>query len=323
MVLKRLRADWREDTEKAVGGMKSEEALQGMDRRAWRWLFFGDSTVMRLFSYSRLANDLVSQGGRRVQLLHGDRFICDTRESRRCANQHIFGLTTARVWSPPRFELGEGPIKFGLTHPHCQDCSGCHSLFLLCRPRRQSTERFSPAEAQVSYGGYLSIEYARDVEMQSEESTTTQENIASFLARSFNSPALLSAWKPPVCIVSAGNHDVAIPHMRLSQYVENVKWYLLLLLQQCYHILWLTNTAPASNNFSQKVEQTQNWDMAVRMMLQNSTELRKKTSVIDVFEASRVWRHADNVHMDEEWYRRLGGWWMSLIQRLQVKTKAN
>ena len=86
----------------------------------------------------------------------------------------------------------------------------------------------------------------------------------------------------PICFVSAGIRDMAIPNLTLaaSAYLANVEWYLQLLLKQtCYHILWVQNTVPKStaadqHTYAQTQELILEWNQAVYSQQQqnNSNE---------------------------------------------------
>jgi hypothetical protein len=156
------------------------------------------------------------------------------------------------------------------------------------------------------YGGYIGIKFARDVEMQSPEFTTTQENIAAFIDRNYNTPMLVEDWGKPVCVVNTGIHDVLIPHITTAKFLSNVEWYLSLLSQQCEYIIWIATTAPETDQRVQKISQTQSWNVGVKNILSRTPELLHKIAFVDVFEASRSWPHRDNIHMDSAWYEQLG-----------------
>jgi hypothetical protein len=156
------------------------------------------------------------------------------------------------------------------------------------------------------HGGYINIEFARDVIMQSPEFLTTQENIAAFLNRTYNSPLLVQDWGKPVCVVNTGHHDMAIPNITIPKFLSNVEWYLNLLNPHCSSIVWLSTTAPQTEQYFQKVNDTLLCNQGVQGILSRSHELRTKSVFVDVFEASRSWPHRDNIHMDSVWYAKLG-----------------
>jgi hypothetical protein len=119
----------------------------------------------------------------------------------------------------------------------------------------------------------LSVEFARDVEWQTSEYSTTQENLISkYIADQWNSDDLVYEFGRPICVVRAGHHDVAVPNITLEIYMENVNWYLELLLQQCDYVIWISSTAPAHDEYAQKIEGTYVWNMAVLELLLNSKE---------------------------------------------------
>jgi hypothetical protein len=160
------------------------------------------------------------------------------------------------------------------------------------------------------FGGYVSVEFARDVEIQSEEYTTTQENVAKYIERDWNIGAMIADFGRPICVVGTGFHDVAIiPKIQLVVYLENVRWYLDLLSPVCDHVVWVSNTCPATDEHPQKREQTNEWNLAVRDLLME----RDHTSFIDVFAASIEFEHKDNLHMSNNWYDLLGKMFLKVI----------
>ena len=156
------------------------------------------------------------------------------------------------------------------------------------------------------HGGYVNVEFARDVEMQSSEFGTTQENIAAFLDRTYNQPELVQDFGRPICVVNAGHHDATIPNITKEKFLTNVEWYLNLLRPQCESIIWIASTAPMTDEFVQTLNLTKAWNDGVRELLeQSSPVLRAKTAFVDGFESSRRFPHRDNIHMGWEWYQRL------------------
>lgn len=188
---------------------------------------------------------------------------------------------------------------------------GCDSNFLLCNIQNATTQPCPAGDTNetVVHGGYITIEFARDVEMQSPEFLTTQENIAVFLDRDYNTPILVEDFGKPVCVVNTGHHDVVIPKITRSMFLSNVEWYLTLLNPQCESIIWIATTAPLSitaGKYFQTVNQTQSWNAGVKEILARTPKLLPKAVFVDVFEASRSWPHNDNIHMNDAWYAHLG-----------------
>ena len=91
----------------------------------------------------------------------------------------------------------------------------------------------------------ISMEFAKDVELQTPEfQTSTQENIAAYIDRVWNTAELLKDWGKSVCVLSAGNHDMVIANITTTvEYIQNVKFMLTNIMDSCcVHMIWLRNT---------------------------------------------------------------------------------
>jgi hypothetical protein len=254
-------------------------------------------------------------------------FSCTKRQGRRCNLNGVFGIPyrSDRQWYPPNYTLGEGPMAYGLENPYCNDCDGCNSELIVCTSLTINNNRTCPESTlkTLHYGGLISMEFARDVEIQSPNFGTSQENIALLFLNStqWNQDLISSAFGPTACIIGTGIHDIALPNITLSRYIDNVKWYLRLLHPTCGHIIWVANTAPAASTqhlYTQGFNRTLEWNTAVRYMLESTTDFMHKSSFVDVFNASINFPHVDNIHMSSTWYNALGSTFASLIDRIQV-----
>jgi hypothetical protein len=291
-----------------------------------RWLFFGDSTMSKLFGRSPLKRILVGLSIKQINKACPMDFICTMRQASKCDLNGVFGIPYRpdRQWYPPNYTLGEGPL-YGLENPYCNDCNGCKSQLAVCTNSKLSInkKRTCPDSTlkTLYYGGYISMEFARDVEIQSPNFGTSQENIALLFLNStqWNQDLILRSFGPAACVVGGGFHDMALPNITLSRYIDNVKWYLRLLHPTCGHFIWVANNAPAASTqhrYKQSFNRTLEWNTAVRYMLENTTDLRYKSSFVDVFNASINAPHADNIHMNTTWYNALGSTLASLIPPL-------
>ena len=241
-----------------------------------RWLFMGDSTMRRQFSKSNLNEILVGKPYK--QSIHDNSLCgwtnlnCEIRHSDRCGLDVVFGLVKNPKWRKPSyFPNFEGPVNYGLTHPYCSDCSGCDPEFLHCSSKEEEEEAGVASgggatiassttasestcnEKKMVYGGYFMIEFAKDVELQSSRYRTTQENIAWYMEENYNKPKLVEEWGKPICVILTGFHDMILlikapDHYNMERFVENVEWYLIIMKEQCSHIVWMTNTAPSAVN---------------------------------------------------------------------------
>lgn len=246
-------------------------------------------------------------------------YKCEVRVGHgQCGNNDIFLLDPIRgdEWRQP--ETFEGPAEYNRRR-FCTGCTGCKPTFLKCDVlnssastcRIGSTATPFGKKKKLVYGGYMPIEYARDVELQSPNYSTTQENILHYVQQEWNTPDLVKDFGKPTCIVGAGIHDAARMSFTRDIFVGNVRWYLDLLLETCSFVLWILNTAPLrttpTRKITQTINQTRSWNDGVRRLI--STEYnRSAVAFMDVFEASVGLPHlnsGDNIHMSVEWYYHL------------------
>lgn len=310
-----------------------------------RWLLFGDSTMVRLLfqlnQYLMVESVERYTNFRSTQICSRDNVnadnIIDLQFSHqyvgRCDRMEQFQLSRLpanKEWQLPNYSIGEGPLLYGLNNPYCTDCSGCDSEVISCTVIKvDKTDRCTdpndsnPVASYIgpSYGGFLSVEFARDVELQTSEYSTTQENlIPKYIANQWNKPIeLVYDFGRPICLVSTGHHDVSVPNMTLAIYLENVHWYLELLVQQCDYIVWISNNAPATNDYEQTIDGTYEWNMAVfDLLLHSDGPIRTNVFFLDVFNASITYAKDDNIHMSPLWYKALASFLQTIMQNLVV-----
>ena len=257
-----------------------------------RWLFLGDSTMKRLFFMSKLHDILIDKPLREKQM-NCTRSI----QKERCNLNEVFGLPYRKQWIPlPPEEFG-GPVT---GHGACNDCSGCYTDFLDCSIGNRSSCY------DATYGGYASMEFAKDAEIQTEEYNTSQENIASRFDRVWNKR--LDIWNnKPICVMSAGIHDIVVKDITTAAYQNNVQFLLKTFKNVCEHIIWLGNTAPLRDDteYKQTVVSMCDFEVAVQRILTSSTS-DDTISYVNVFNASESYFHKDRIHMGDDWYRSLG-----------------
>lgn len=241
-----------------------------------RWVFMGDSTMAHLF---RELDELAT-------MLNSCK--CQFNTAPRCNMYEAFGLTKKiGTWNRP-VKGREGPAAHGLEAPHCQDCIGCQSALVEC-------EQSPCNDTTISFIG---IEFARDVEMQTElEGTnTTQESVARYLK---NQQCIRH---PFVCVVNSGVHDMIILNEDGEAYISNVEWYLSLLQPCCKHLIWIQMTASLDDpSRPQKNSIIEVWNAKVHALLQGEL-FSNWTSIVDPYNASLFWQHQDNVHLSHSYY---------------------
>jgi hypothetical protein len=305
-----------------------------------RWLLLGDSTIARLFYFSSVKDVLKNQSVSMYQYYRSTQCLsqhnameCHEVYLDRCDTMEQLNFTPASTdWKKPNFTNGEGPHAYGYENAYCSDCFGCNTELITCT--KQSLPNYNsigfekykngdhchidshqvPNYIGPSYGGYMSIEFARDVELQSIDYPTTQENmLLNYIAKKWNSPIdMVVEFGFPICIVSTGLHDVSIPGITEEAYKQNVKWYVELLSNQCEYIVWVSNTCPLTDKYAQKQKIVYDWNMDI-MELLSSDEYSFKSFFLDVYNASKSYEHEDNIHMSGEWYSKLGSFFIKLM----------
>ena len=295
---------------------------QRLPAGARRWLFFGDSTMMMMMYYTRgnLADYMIHQG--QSKLLSRDcrqRYSCETKLAGRCNLTSFYGLEGPEERAQPDWLQGIGPVGYA-NMSDCQDCTSCHTHIPHCEVRDASRPLLEKCR-QIIYGGYFSLEFAKDVELQSSFYKTSQENVVHFVSRTWNAPQMLSDFGKPVCVVATGLHDINLGNLTQTQFLKNVRWYLGLLRKTCDHIIWLTNIAPLAKlgRYAQTKSKVRLWNEGVEDLLSKPEYISNNFSVMDVFNASLDWPHKnedDNLHMDTAWYRHLAGFFVTLSKQI-------
>ena len=273
--------------------------------RPRRVLFLGDSTMGPGFLFKYLKSLLATPKNTCPQ-----KYNCTYKEGSNCNNNELFDLDvlTRKQWIPPKFN--EGPVN---RSPFCTDCLGCKTTMLECQILQQNQTCHKP----MYYGGYMTVEFARDVEIQSNQYMTTQENlIKSYIPNKWNTPDLIQDFNKPVCVVGTGFHDIMIPTITFNVFLENVQWYLSMLQKECSITLWLANTAPTADatynhtrsntirTYPQNQNNTLEWNEGVRDLLQRNKNF-SEIGFVDVYKASLNALHQDHIHMSRDWYSNL------------------
>ncbi len=246
---------------------------------AQRWIFFGDSTMKRLFNGSDLKKHLISQPRDMNEKACLGRVSCEEHQQEdRCELNSVYGLPNVDQdeWISPDPTKFEGPIRYGLERGHqsCTDCRGCQTHFLECSFDSSTDEVSDCNSDRRVYGGYMTMEFARDRELQTPEFGTTQENIASYLSQTWNAPELIREWGKPICVFSGGNHDIILPGIRRQNFIDNVQWMLNTLQSECHHFIWLSNTPNKKKlQYPQHLAIMKSWDRGVKELIAGDQEL--------------------------------------------------
>mmetsp|Transcript_6838 Transcript_6838/g.10245 ORF Transcript_6838/g.10245 Transcript_6838/m.10245 type:complete len:423 (+) Transcript_6838:138-1406(+) len=307
---------------------------QLIDRQ--RWLFFGDSTMSRLYHHSNL-KDRLNPNKEQENCPAAD-ITCLERDNKRdrCFPRHsLFDFEHPKEWIPPDPLKAEGPLTFYPENPICNECSSCNIYFHECShvPREIETE-IQVQSAHVSctnnstqvHGGFFTQNFARDVELQTPEFHTTQENYAAYISRTWNTPELVRDWGKPICVMREGMHNIinrAIRGMDKdvfdAKFTDNILWVLKTYQPVCQHFVWLGNTANGNEtlanpfHFLQTMENMKQMDTEIKEVIESEPELRSMVSFIDVHDASLFRPHMDFVHMGSDWCTDLGNWLASYM----------
>ena len=315
-----------------------------------RYVIFGDSTVYRLYAYTHLRALLMDKSVKLYQTQKRTGSTCDSPlplqcrriAADRCSRMEQIRLipvaNTSRV--RPDFLRAEGPISFGITNPSCTDCRGCDTKLISCsvkstRPSASNANDTCRSESHLqqlrnnrgiytgaAYGGFLSVEFARDVELQTTQYVTTQENLVhQLLGQEFNTVTLMNEFGKPVCVVNSGQHDIAIPNVTLNAFLDNIVWYMDLLGTQCDYIIFISNNCPLTDKYLQTKELVYEWNMGIRKSILHPTnangetedQWRDKIFFLDIFNASITYEHLDNIHMANSWYVALATFLSSIM----------
>ena len=234
------------------------------------FLFCGDSTVIRLFSQIFYSAALSSQS------------FVTIKTSNRCDLMEYYGFKRAKNWISPNLSI-EGPCRYGHDNPYCTDCRGCNSMFKVS---------YEDGKIQQTYE-YISIEFARDREFQTDKSSTSQETLGLYLQKTF---------RRDLCVATAGIHDVILD-ISVMQFAENVSDYLTILTRWCKKVVWLQTTASLDTpsrkqkneilmRFNAAVKRTCSQDHLDQIMIFNTWEMSLPAEL-----------HADNVHHTGIYYK--------------------
>lgn len=154
------------------------------------------------------------------------------------------------------------------------------------------------------------MEFAKEVELQTPEFQTKQENIAAYIDRVWNTAEeLLKDWGKAVCVLSAGNHDMVIANITTVEYIQNVKFMLTNMMDSCVHMIWLGSTADIKDyqeHIQTKEKMKLMWYVSVKKMIEVEPTLHCMMSFIDFHNASLTHALEDHIHMDQNWYKLLG-----------------
>lgn len=205
-----------------------------------RWIFLGDSTMKRLFDRSALKHHLILEAHKKNKKKCLGRVTCKEHQQKdRCNMNSVYGLPYAEEWIVPDPNLFEGPVKYGSErgNEYCSDCSGCQTQFLECSFYSAARESINCGDHKRIYGGYMTMEFAKDREMQTPDYGYTQENIASYISQIWNTPELVRDWGKPICVLGDGNHDILLEGITRDDFLKNVLFLFNTFQPVCGHFI--------------------------------------------------------------------------------------
>ena len=302
----------------------AEECLALLLRRvpapmSHRWTFMGDSQMGKIWDL----NDKRNQDTLYHRFYREPQELCTMCESRshnsRCNLHDVFLWERRDPWEFSDRTV-EGPLGIGRQTPGCADQSGHGYQLLECH---LDGETGDPCEIPVA--SFYPIEFARDVELQTPQFRTTQENIAHWVTTEH-----VPKYGRPVCVMGAMYHDIRIGDIDGSaepdeaRFISNLREFFRLLQPACAHIIWITPNAPNTEDYPQKTPLVRRWNDLVEGMIRTefSDVIRGENgapvpfaTIIDHFEASIDGPHDDNAHMSRDYASKVANLLVELIRR--------
>lgn len=262
------------------------------------WYFLGDSTMARPFRYC-----MVPKLQNRSQTL---------KFSTQRSVRKYFGISDSeglKAFNPINYTLGEGPLSYvkGPYQFGCRTCQNRRLRFRKVAPSSSSSSSHqhdndnlfdkynlanNSASLDFSYAEFLTVEYARDVELATTTMPTTQHTIARYMQQ--NRESLGIAKNQTACIISSGMHDLGIPHISSEVYVRNhVEMRQLLKGAGCD--IWIRLELTARGYHAPDVETNERifeWNEAIKRTMEPDEYQ------IELFAKSLNAQHSDALHMD-------------------------
>jgi len=233
-------------------------------------LFIGDSTMARLYNNLPVAEP-----------------FAQIKKSGQCGLMKYYGFERAKDWIWPNATLGEGPVAYGLNNTFCTDCGGCGSTL-------QAVLGKDGQEMVKSYE-YISVEFARDREQQTETTKTSQETLGLYLN---------TTYVRELCVLGTGLHDVIL-NVIADQYASNVMELLGIVKPFCRQVVWLQTTA--TRNDPGRPQENRKLLQLNEAILGLCPLLGPDFLILDLWSMSLPRAtHVDNVHGTPVFYRELG-----------------
>jgi len=255
--------------------------LSGSLKSKPHWHFFGDSQMAYVFQ------SLKTQYPYEVSVERGQ--LKNGKD--RCKLSEYLNVEKSNIWKKPDIKLLQGPVKAA---PFCSDMNGWG-------PNMVGNE-----EKSIEY---FNIEFAQDVEVQTQSVPTTQEAAALYLTNENKDDH--------VCVVNTGLHDQIVLNSDTppDQFLNNVRWYLKLLDSVCGNLVWVGLTAVAEiDDNPQRNSLSLEWNKQVYSAL--ASDYKNNSFVIDVWEESDAapFRGGrQNIHFEYPYYVSFASLYASLV----------
>ena len=232
-------------------------------------LFIGDSSMQKLQNSSTV----MSCPYRNVLRTKG----CDWME--------VFGIARSSHWNVPN-GYDEGPLNQGEDSRWCTECKNCPGSEIYIQ---NSNQRGCVVQ------NYIVTDYTKDTEMQSVYANSTQETIAKYLDSKMPNH--------DVCIMSTGTRDMKLNNMTVDKYVNNVEWFISLMLPICQRgIIWVEMS---SRDIGMQQQKILLWNQYVSNMITQRGNDKFRDKVVRLLRVMDESSHSDNTFMTLDWYQRL------------------
>ena len=262
------------------------------------WYFLGDSTMARPFRYC-----MIPKLQNRSQTIKFS--------TQRSIRKYLGISDDERLpkLNPINNSMGEGPLSY-VKAPYQFGCRTCQNRQLRFKKVSLSSSTLHQQDdvyenynigntntasfLNFSYAEFLTVEYARDVELASTTMATSQHTIARYMQR--NGEKLAIPKNQTACILSSGMHDLGIPNITTEMYIRNhVAMKQLLKGTGCD--IWIRLELTARGYHSPEVGTNQwifEWNEGIKRTM-GSDEYQ-----IELFARSLNAQHSDGLHMQIE-----------------------
>ena len=259
------------------------------------WHFLGDSQMGRMNFGVQLPNKYPYN-------------ISKTTTARaRCGFLDYCQLKKPSKWMVQNASKTQGPFLHGLSHPFCSDLRNHDNYKVETENIGWNTPRYSE---------YLVVEYASDVEQQTNITNTTQQSVTLYMEKELKSYNISTS--DSVCVVNTGVHDQHICVGKtetecLDIHTKNVQEYLRLLDHVCGNIVWLATT-PVRGDLKevQDNNRTVEWNKAVMSLLEKN--YAEKSFYVDTWKRALNCTYLDNVHFEKPYYEGIADMFVRLIK---------